>query len=184
MIDRLERIIALAREQHFGRAAEARSVSRPTLSASIKYLEDMFGVLLVNRVSRFVGFTAEGDRVLEWSRRIVGDARAMRQDIDALKPGLVGKHQDRCNPDGIGDDRDADDGISGEASRRSLFNSSNCGNRFLSNGRRSGAPLGPIASPEPTSPQSPEWSAKGQKRASFTPPKPVRQGGDLPPSPL
>ena len=47
MIDRLEFIIALARTQHFGRAAEACGVSQPTLSAGIKYLEDMFGVLLV-----------------------------------------------------------------------------------------------------------------------------------------
>jgi DNA-binding transcriptional LysR family regulator len=90
MIDRLEFIIALAREEHFGRAAEACRVSQPTLSAGIKYLEDMFGVLLVQRGSRFRGFTPEGERVLEWARRIVGDARAMRQDIDALKRGLVG----------------------------------------------------------------------------------------------
>src|SRR5215467_13179912 len=90
MLDKLEFIIALAREQHFGRAAEACRVSQPTLSAGIKYLEDMFGVLLVQRGSRFRGFTPEGERVLEWARRIVGDARAMRQDIDALKRGLAG----------------------------------------------------------------------------------------------
>jgi len=90
MIDKLEFIIALAREQHFGRAAEACGVSQPTLSAGIKYLEDMFGVLLVQRGSRFRGFTTEGERVLDWARRIVGDARAMRQDIDALKRGLAG----------------------------------------------------------------------------------------------
>ena len=90
MIDRLEFIIALARESHFGRAAEACRVSQPTLSGGIKYLEDMFGVLLVQRGSQFHGFTPEGERVLEWARRIVGDARAMRQDIDALKRGLVG----------------------------------------------------------------------------------------------
>jgi DNA-binding transcriptional LysR family regulator len=90
MIDRLEFILALAREEHFGRAAETCRVSQPTLSAGIKYLEDMFGVLLVQRGSRFRGFTPEGERVLEWARRIVGDARAMRQDVDALKRGLVG----------------------------------------------------------------------------------------------
>ncbi len=90
MIDRLEFIIALAREQHFGRAAEACRVSQPTLSAGIKSLEDMFGVMLVNRGSRFHGFTPEGERVLEWARRIVGDTRAMRQEVDALKRGLVG----------------------------------------------------------------------------------------------
>ena len=91
MIDKLEFIIALARERHFGRAAEACGVSQPTLSAGIKQLEDGFGVRLVNRGSRFGGFTPEGERVLEWARRIVGDARAMHQEIEALKRGLAGE---------------------------------------------------------------------------------------------
>jgi DNA-binding transcriptional LysR family regulator len=90
MIDKLEFVIALAREQHFGKAAEACNVSQPTLSAGLKQLEDMFGVLLVERGSRFRGFTPEGERVLDWARRIVGDTRAMRQEIDALKRGLAG----------------------------------------------------------------------------------------------
>jgi DNA-binding transcriptional LysR family regulator len=90
MIDRLEFLIALAREQHFGRAAEACGVSQPTLSGGIKTLEDSLGVLLVQRGSRFLGFTPEGERVLEWARRIVGDMRAMRQEVDALKRGLAG----------------------------------------------------------------------------------------------
>ena len=90
MIDKLEFIIALARERHFGNAAEACGVSQPTLSAGIKQLEDSFGVLLVQRGSRFQGFTPEGERVLDWARRIVGDTRAMHQEIDALKRGLAG----------------------------------------------------------------------------------------------
>jgi len=90
MIDKLEYIIALEREKHFSRAAEACNVSQPTFSAGIKQLEEMFGVLLVQRGSRFGGFTPEGERVLTWARRIVGDARAMKQDIDALKRGLAG----------------------------------------------------------------------------------------------
>jgi len=90
MIDKLEFLLALAREQHFGRAAEFCGVSQPTLSAGIKQLEESLGLLLVNRGSRFQGFTAEGERVLDWARRIVGDARAMRQDVDAMKHGLVG----------------------------------------------------------------------------------------------
>src|SRR5215218_10580022 len=90
MIDKLEYFIALAREQHFGRAAESCGVTQPTLSAGIKQLEDAMGVLLVNRGSRFRSFTPEGERVLDWARRIVGDTRAMRQDIDALKRGLAG----------------------------------------------------------------------------------------------
>lgn len=90
MIDRLEFLLALAREQHFGRAAEACGVSQPTLSAGIKHLENTLGVLLVQRGSRFHSFTPEGERVLGWARRIVGDSRAMRLDIDALKHGLSG----------------------------------------------------------------------------------------------
>src|ERR1700688_3585303 len=90
MIDKLEFIIALAREEHFGRAAEVCRVSQPTLSSGIKSLEDMFGVMLVQRGSRFRGSPAGVERVLEGARRIVGDARAMRQDVDALKRGLVG----------------------------------------------------------------------------------------------
>ena len=93
MIDKLEFIIALAREKHFGHAAEACKVSQPTLSAGIKQLEDSFGVLLVQRGSRYHGLTPEGERVLDWARRIVADARAMRQDIDALKRGLTGHLQ-------------------------------------------------------------------------------------------
>ncbi|HLH12396.1 MAG TPA: LysR family transcriptional regulator [Methylovirgula sp.] len=90
MIDKLEFFIAVAREQSFSRAAEACGVTQPTLSAGIKQLEETLGVLLVNRSSRFHGLTAEGDRVLEWAKRIVGDARAMRQDVRSLKSGLVG----------------------------------------------------------------------------------------------
>ncbi|CAM5451703.1 Morphology and auto-aggregation control protein OS=Afipia felis OX=1035 GN=oxyR_1 PE=3 SV=1 [Afipia felis] len=90
MIDKLEFLIALAGERHFGRAAEISNVSQPTLSAAIKQLEDSFGTLLVNRGSRFQGFTPEGERVLAWARRIVGDVRAMREDVETVKHGLSG----------------------------------------------------------------------------------------------
>ena len=91
MIDKLEFLMALARERHFGRAAETCGVTQPTLSAGVKQLEETLGVLLVNRVSRFQDFTPEGERVLDWARRIVGDARAMRQEVHALKHGLAGR---------------------------------------------------------------------------------------------
>jgi DNA-binding transcriptional LysR family regulator len=91
VIDKLEFLLALARERHFGRAAESCGVTQPTLSAGVKQLEETFGVLLVNRGSRFQDFTPEGERVLDWARRIVGDARAMRQEVHALKHGLVGR---------------------------------------------------------------------------------------------
>src|SRR5258707_4477957 len=91
MTDKLDYLIALARERHFGRAAEACGVTQPTLSAGIKQLEAALDVLLVRRGSRFIGMTAEGERTLDWARRIVGDTRAMRQEITALKHGLAGR---------------------------------------------------------------------------------------------
>ncbi len=91
MLDKLEYLMALSREQHFGRAADACGVTQPTLSAGIKQLEETLGVLLVQRGSRFIGFTAEGERTLDWARRIVGDERAMREEIKALKHGLAGQ---------------------------------------------------------------------------------------------
>ncbi|PWB64025.1 MAG: LysR family transcriptional regulator [Bradyrhizobiaceae bacterium] len=91
MIDKLEYLMALARERHFGRAAQACGVTQPTLSTGIKQLEETLGVLLVQRGSRFIGFTPEGERTLDWARRIVGDTRAMREEIRALQHGLAGR---------------------------------------------------------------------------------------------
>jgi DNA-binding transcriptional LysR family regulator len=90
MIDKLEFVLALARERHFGRAAEACGVTQPTLSAGLKSLEEALGVLIVHRSSRFQGFTREGERVLTWARRIVDDARSMREDLATLQGGLQG----------------------------------------------------------------------------------------------
>ena len=90
MITKFEYLIALAREKNFSRAAEACSVSQPTFSAGIRSLEEELGIPLVERSSRFKGFTPEGERVLDWARRIAGDVRAMRADIGALKRGLTG----------------------------------------------------------------------------------------------
>ena len=61
MIDKLELLLALARERHFGRAAETSGVTQPTLSSTVKSLEDQFGVMIVERGSRFRGFTPEED---------------------------------------------------------------------------------------------------------------------------
>ena len=90
MIDKLEMFIALARERHFGRAAEACGVTQPTLSAAIKQLEEQLGVMLVWRGSRYGGLTPEGARALERARVIVADARALREEMRAVKEGLSG----------------------------------------------------------------------------------------------
>lgn len=91
MLQKLEFLLALAREQHFGKAAEACGVAQPTLSQGIQQLEEMFNVPLVKRSSRFLGFTPEGERVLVWARRMVGDAHALRQEIFGLQQG-IGAH--------------------------------------------------------------------------------------------
>ena len=90
MIDKLEMFLALAREEHFGRAAEALGITQPTLSNGIKQLEDQLGVMLVWRGSRFGGLTPEGQRVLVWARQIVGDARTMRAEMRVARQGLSG----------------------------------------------------------------------------------------------
>ncbi len=91
MIDKLEFFIALARAEHFGHAAEELGITQPTLSAAIKQLEDQLGVLLVKRGSRFQGLTPEGEQVLAWARRIVGDAHTMRAEMRAARHGLSGR---------------------------------------------------------------------------------------------
>ncbi|TNC52423.1 LysR family transcriptional regulator [Rubellimicrobium rubrum] len=90
MIDKLEMFIALAQARHFGRAAEAVGVAQPTLSAAIRQLEEQLGAVLVLRGSRFAGLTPEGERVLGWARRIVSDARAMREEVRVGRAGLSG----------------------------------------------------------------------------------------------
>jgi DNA-binding transcriptional LysR family regulator len=90
MIDKLEMFIALANERHFGRAAEVCGVTQPTLSSAIRQLEEQLGVQLVFRGSRFQGLTPEGQRVLDWGRRIVGDMRAMKDEMRSVRAGLSG----------------------------------------------------------------------------------------------
>ncbi len=90
MEDKLEFLLALAREKHFGRAAQVCGVSQPNLSAAIKQLETTLGIPLVDRGSRFFGFTAEGERVLQWAKRIVGDMQALRADVETMKQGETG----------------------------------------------------------------------------------------------
>ena len=98
MLEKFEFLIALARERHFRRAAEQCGVTQPTLSAGIRALEEIFGAALVNRGSRYIGLTPEGERVLEWARRITGDAHAMRQEVEVLKRGVSGLVRLACIP--------------------------------------------------------------------------------------
>ena len=58
--------------------------------------------MLVQRSSRFQGFTPEGERALEGARRIVGDTRSMWQEINALKEGLSGEIAIAAIPTALG----------------------------------------------------------------------------------
>ena len=76
LLKHLQYLTALARERHFARRGERCAVTQPTLSAGIKQLEDQLGLLVVKRGHRFVGLTAEGERVLVWAQRSPETPRA------------------------------------------------------------------------------------------------------------
>ena len=90
MIDKLEMFMVLAREGHFGRAAAAYGVTQPTLSSAIRSLEESLGVQLVLRGARYQGLTPEGQRVLDHARRIVGEARALQDEMRQARHGVAG----------------------------------------------------------------------------------------------
>lgn len=91
MLDKLRMFIAVAQEEHFGRAAETLGITQPTLSAGIKHLEEQLGVQLIVRGSRYGGLTPEGQAALVWARRIVGDAQQLRDEMRAKRFGLSGQ---------------------------------------------------------------------------------------------
>jgi len=91
LVKHLSYLIALARERHFGRAAETCGVSQPALSAAIRQIEGELGVRIVARSRRFNGFTPEGELVLDRAQRLVHDFDALRQDLSVLKRALAGR---------------------------------------------------------------------------------------------
>jgi DNA-binding transcriptional LysR family regulator len=91
LVKHLSYLTALARERHFGRAAEACGISQPALSAAIRQIEGELGVRVVERSRRFIGFTPEGQLVLDRAQRLVHDFESMRQDISVLKRALAGR---------------------------------------------------------------------------------------------
>ncbi|NMN93735.1 LysR substrate-binding domain-containing protein [Antrihabitans stalactiti] len=86
----LEYFVALARERHFARAANACYVSQPALSEAIRKLEHELKVPLVRRGRTFEGLTPEGERLVLWARRILADRDALEQEVAALQTGLTG----------------------------------------------------------------------------------------------
>jgi len=84
-------LVALEQEGHFGRAAERCNVSQPSLSSAIKSLEEELGVPIILRHQKFQGFTAEGTRVVEWSKRLLADRDAMLEELAIMHRNLTGR---------------------------------------------------------------------------------------------
>ena len=74
----LKYIVALAREKHFGRAAEACFVSQPTLSVAIRKLEDELGVQLFERGTAGIQTTAVGDQLIEQAQKVLDEASLLK----------------------------------------------------------------------------------------------------------
>lgn len=82
---------ALARFEHFGRAAEACSISQPALSIQIKELEAMFGAPLVERGARKIRLTPMGEGLLETARRILLHVEELDDLMRAARGPLGGR---------------------------------------------------------------------------------------------
>jgi DNA-binding transcriptional LysR family regulator len=91
VLRQFEYLVALAREKHFGRAAEACHVSQPTLSAAIRLLEEDLGAPIVERGHRFVGLTKQGRLVLEHAQRILAETQNLRRGLEEIDQGLSGQ---------------------------------------------------------------------------------------------
>ena len=64
-VKQLQYLVALRQHGHFGKAAEACFVTQSTLSAGLRELENLLGVVLVERTRRVVRFTALGEKVAD-----------------------------------------------------------------------------------------------------------------------
>lgn len=75
----LKYIVAVARERHFGRAAESCFVSQPTLSVAIKKLEEELDVKLFERGSSEVSVTPLGEQIVQQAQQVIEQAAAIRE---------------------------------------------------------------------------------------------------------
>ncbi|MEV0319215.1 LysR family transcriptional regulator [Streptomyces sp. NPDC050658] len=87
----LEYLVALSRERHFARAAQACYVSQPALSEAIRKLEEELDVPLVRRGRKYEGLTPEGERIVMRAQRILADRDALKDEVGALRTGLSGR---------------------------------------------------------------------------------------------
>lgn len=86
----LRYIVALARERHFGRAAEKCFVSQPTLSVAVKKLEEEFGIVLFERSPQEVRVTPVGQRIVAQAEKVLAEAAQVAEIAAADKGPLAG----------------------------------------------------------------------------------------------
>jgi LysR family hydrogen peroxide-inducible transcriptional activator len=86
----LRYIVAVARERHFGRAAETCFVSQPTLSVAVKKLEEELGVTLFERGPGEVTLTPGGQSIVEQAQRVLEEASRIREIAAAGRDPLAG----------------------------------------------------------------------------------------------
>lgn len=86
----LKYIVAVARERHFGRAAEACFVSQPTLSVAIKKLEDELNVQIFERGASEVSVTIIGDQIVTQAQRVLEQTFAIKEIAKQGKDPLTG----------------------------------------------------------------------------------------------
>lgn len=93
----LEYVIAVAKHEHFGRAAHECHVSQPSLSTQIKKIEGYLGVTLFERTNRRVKTTSSGKVMAEQATRVLDEARkipmllgqAEASRFDMLRLGVI-----------------------------------------------------------------------------------------------
>lgn len=90
-IKQLQYLVALHEKGHFGRAAESCFVSQSTLSAGIRELESLLGVMLVERSRRVVRFTPLGLQVVEKAHRLLREAEELADLVQASGKPLAGE---------------------------------------------------------------------------------------------
>ncbi len=86
----LRYLVALSEARHFRKAAEAMGISQPSLSLQISNLEDLLGVLLVERGRGPVTLTPEGREVLSRAARVVDDVHGIMDLTSSLRTGMAG----------------------------------------------------------------------------------------------
>lgn len=90
-LKQLQYLVALRDAGHFGRAAEASFVTQSTLSAGIRELETLIGVVLVERTRRVVRFTPLGESIVAKARTVLREAEELTDMARAAGRPLSGE---------------------------------------------------------------------------------------------